>query len=177
MTYEELHGQIVSSMPELSGQLDPPQVVYHQAEGKLYITFTSRVLVSEKNFLQMESILRKNLTSHPLSLRVRSPSLANAFLEDIDSYKQVLVDFLRRNYPSSSPWASQIGWRNQGSRITLTFPDFFSMQYMARQNVQGRLVRAIMDIFGLDCQLELAVAGDQEKRIEVLEEEIRKCLQ
>ena len=87
MTYEELHGQIVSSMPELSGQLDPPQVVYHQAEGKLYITFTSRVLVSEKNFLQMESILRKNLTSHPLSLRVRSPSLANAFLEDIDSYK------------------------------------------------------------------------------------------
>ena len=168
MTYEDLLSQIVQAIPELQGQLDPPQIVYMQAQGKVYITFNSRVLVNEKEFLELESILRKNLTSHPLALRVRSPGLADAFLADIDSYKQVLVDFLRRNYPSAAPWAGQIGWRNQGSRITLTFPDGFSMNYMAKQNVQGRLVRAILDIFGLECQLELAVDGDQEKRIAAL---------
>ena len=55
-----------------------------------------------------------------------------------------------------------------GSLITLTFPDSFSMDYMARQNIRGRLVRAILDIFDKECRVDLAVAGDQEKRIRAL---------
>ena len=168
MSYQDLLERIYAALPFLRGQLDPPSVVYMQSERKVYITFSSHTLVDEKAFLEMERILRASFPSHPLALRVRSPQLADAFLADIQQYKQVLVDFLRRNYPASSAWIEQIDWRNQGNLVTLTFPDAFSMQYMGKQNIQGRLVRAIMDIFCLECRIELAVAGDQEKRIEAL---------
>ena len=137
----------------------------------MYITFYSRVLVDEQAFLTMERVLRDCFPAHPLALRVKSPQLKDAFLEHIQEYKQVLIDFLRRNYPASSAWISQIDWRANDNLITLTFPDSFSMDYMARQNIQGRLVRAILDIFDKECRVELAVAGDQEKRLQALREE------
>ncbi len=171
MSYQDLLALIFQSLPDLKGQLEPPDVVYMASEHKVYITFKSRTLVDEKAFLEMERILRSVFPGHPLALRVVSPSLADAFLKDIGSYKQVLVDFLRRNYAAASGWLDQIDWRNQGDLITLTFPDSFSMQFMARQNIQGRLVRAILDIFGVECRIELAVAGDQERRIEQLRQE------
>ena len=172
MSYQDLLALIYQKLPELRGQLDPPQVVYIQSEHKVYITFYSRTLVDEKAFLTMERVLRECFPAHPLALRVKSPSLKEAFLEHIEDYKQVLVDFLRRNFPASSAWISQIDWHvSENNLITLTFPDSFSMDYMARQNIRGRLVRAILDIFDKECRVDLAVAGDQEKRIRALREE------
>ena len=172
MSYQDLLALIYQKLPELRGQLDPPQVVYIQSEHKVYITFYSRTLVDEKAFLTMERVLRECFPAHPLALRVKSPSLKEAFLEHIEDYKQVLVDFLRRNFPASSAWISQIDWHvSENNLITLTFPDSFSMDYMARQNIRGRLGRAILDIFDKECRVDLAVAGDQEKRIRALREE------
>ncbi|MBR1685080.1 MAG: hypothetical protein IJ708_08060, partial [Clostridia bacterium] len=95
MSYQDLLERIYAALPFLRGQLDPPSVVYMQSERKVYITFSSHTLVDEKAFLEMERILRASFPSHPLALRVRSPQLADAFLADIQQYKQVLVDFLR----------------------------------------------------------------------------------
>ena len=177
MTYPELLSQISTELPALKGQLDTPQVVYMKQEHKAYITFHSRTLVDEKLFLAMETLLRNAFPKLPLALRVVSPELGDDFLKNIQDYKQVLVDFLRRNYPSARPFVDRIDWRCQGHLITLTFPDSFSMEYMGRQNVQGRLRQAVTDIFALECQVELAVQGDQEKRLEEIRLEQQKALE
>ena len=59
MSYEDLLGQIYQELPQLRGQLSSPRVVYVRAQGKVYITFESGVLVEEKSFLRMEAILRR----------------------------------------------------------------------------------------------------------------------
>ncbi len=174
VSYEDLLGQICDALPHLRGQLSAPRVVYVRAQGKVYITFDSAVLVEEKTFLRMESILRRIFPQKPLALRVVSPGLKADFLRNIGEYKQVLTDFLRRNYPASASWTNQIDWRCEGDRITLTFPDAFALEYMGRQNVAARLAQAVKDIFSAEVRVELTVAGDQEARLEALRQEREK---
>ena len=175
MSYDELLAQVYAALPQLKGQLHAPRVVYVQSQGKVYITFESNVLVEEASFLKMEAILRRIFPQKPLALRVVSPALKEDFLENISAYKQVLTDFLRRNYPASASWMNQIDWRCDGERITLTFPDAFSLAYMGKQNVAARLAQAVKDIFSAEVMVELTVAGDQEKRLaEMREERLRE---
>ncbi len=176
MSYEDLMSRIYQEFPHLQDQLSAPQVVFVRSRNKLYITFQSMTLVEEKTFLQLERLLRQLFPGRPLALRVVSPGLADDFRQNIGAYKQVLVDFLCRNYPAAVSWMRDIDWRCDGTRVTLTFPDAFSMGYMARQNVAARLNQAIKDIFAADLQVELAVAGDQEKRLEELREIHSKVL-
>ncbi len=171
MSYEDLLSQICTELPHLKGQLSAPRVVYVKAQDKVYITFESATLVEEATFLRLEKLLRRAFPQKPLALRVVSPGLQQDFQENISAYKPVLTDFLKRNYPASISWMDDIDWRCLDDRITLTFPDSFSMEYMARQNVSARLHQAVKDIFSLDIPVELTVAGDQEKRLEVIRQE------
>ncbi|MBQ6173434.1 MAG: PolC-type DNA polymerase III [Clostridia bacterium] len=166
MSYEDLMERIYREFPHLRGQLDPPQVVFVRALDKCYITFHSHKLVEEKTFLRMEQILRAAFPKRRLALRVVSPDLADDFKANIGAYKQVLVDFLCRNYPGSVAWMPNIDWRCSGDCVTLTFPDEFSRAYMTRQNAAARLSQAIRDIFATDMRVELTVAGDQERKVE-----------
>ena len=59
MSYEDLLAQIYAELPHLKGQLNAPKVVYVKAQGKVYITFESNVLVEEASFLKMERLLRR----------------------------------------------------------------------------------------------------------------------
>ncbi|MBR6028317.1 MAG: PolC-type DNA polymerase III [Clostridia bacterium] len=174
MSYEDLLALIGSELPQLKGKLEKPTVVYVKALDKVYITFKSTVLVEETSFLRMEKLLREAFPSKPLALRVVSPALGGDFREHIGDYKQVLVDFLRRNYPASETWLGDIDWRCSGDLVTLTLPNQFALDYMGRQNIQPRLAQAIKDIFALDMRVELSVSGDQEKRIAELREMHRR---
>ena len=174
MSYEDLLAQIYAELPHLRGQLHAPKVVYVKAQGKVYITFESGVLVEYASFIRMERLLRRIFPQKPLALRVVSPGLKDDFRDNISAYKAVLTEFLTRNYPACTSWMDQIDWRCLDDRITLTFPDPFSMTYMAKQNVAARLSQAVKDIFSLDIPVELTIAGDQEKRLQELREEKAK---
>ncbi len=172
MSYEDLLGEITKELPHLKDQLSTPSVVFVREFNKVYITFQSKVLVEEKTFMKMKAIMQRIFPQCPdLAVRVVSPALKEDFLANIGVYKQVLVDFLKRNYPSSVSWMDQIDWRCEGTRITLTFPDDFSLEYMSRHNVAASLARAVKDIFSADVQVELTVAGDQEARLQAIREE------
>ncbi len=172
MSYEDLLGEIAKELPHLKDQLSTPSVVFVREFNKVYITFQSKVLVEEKTFMKMKAIMQRIFPQCPdLAVRVVSPALKEDFLANIGVYKQVLVDFLKRNYPSSVSWMDQIDWRCEGTRITLTFPDDFSLEYMSRHNVAASLARAVKDIFSADVQVELTVAGDQEARLQAIREE------
>ncbi len=171
MSYEDLLGEITKELPHLKDQLTTPSVVFVRQFNKVYITFQSKVLVEEKTFIKMKEILQRLFPHYPVAIRVVSPALKEDFLANIGAYKQVLIDFLKRNYTSSVPWIDLIDWRCEGDRITLTFPDDFSLEYMSRQNVAARLAQAVKDIFCADVKVELTVSGDQEARLQAIREE------
>ncbi len=166
MSYEDLMARIAREIPELAGALTAPRVTYVKSLQKTYITFESTVLAGEKQFLRLEKILRETFPGRPLALRVTSPSLRDSFLSDPTQYREVLTDFLRRNYTGSIPFLHEMNWNCKGDLITLIFPHEFALQYMSRNNVAARLAVAVKDIFAADVRVELTVAGDREARLE-----------
>ncbi len=190
MSYEDLMARIAREIPELAGRLSAPRVTYVKSLQKTYITFESGVLAGEKQFLRLEKILRELFPGRPLSVRVVSRCLKDSFLEDPTPYRQVLDDFLRRNYPSAAGWVGQIDWqieKNQlsGSNLpageeeallTLVFPSEISLHVMAERNIGARLAQAVSDIFGARIRVEMTVAGDREERLRKLQAERRDAV-
>ena len=190
MSYEDLMARIAREIPELAGRLSAPRVTYVKSLQKTYITFESGVLAGEKQFLRLEKILRELFPGRPLSVRVVSRGLKDSFLEDPTPYRQVLDDFLRRNYPSAAGWVGQIDWqieKNQlsGSNLpageeeallTLVFPSEISLHVMAERNIGARLAQAVSDIFGARIRVEMTVAGDREERLRKLQQERRDAV-
>ena len=178
MSYEDLMARIAREIPELAGKLSAPRVNYVRSLRKTYITFRSTVLAGEKQFLAMEKILREVFPGRGLAVRIVSPDLRGSFLEDPSKYRQVLDDFLRRNYPSSCGWIGRIGWqieRNQlrgeaptgedEAILTLVFPDEPSLRYMKEKNAGPRLAVAIREIFDARVRVETTVSGDREEQL------------
>ena len=176
--------RIGREIPELAGKLSAPRVTYVRSLQKTYITFESSVLAGEKQFLAMEKILRELFPGRGLAVRIVSPGLRGAFLEKPMEYRQVLDDFLRRNYPSSRGWIGQIDWqieRNQlrettpsgetEAILTLVFPDDFSLRVMKEKNAGPRLAVAIREIFDARVRVEMTVAGNREERLRKIREE------
>ena len=172
--------RIARDLPELAGALRAPRITYVKSHRKTYITFESTKLAGEKEFLQLERVMREVFPGRALAVRVISPALKDQFLADPTPYRQVLVDFLRRNYPAARGWLGQIDWqieRNQlrnpeiparegeEALLTLVMPDEISHQFMSRQNVGPRLAVAIREIFDAPVRVELTVNGDREERI------------
>ena len=190
MSYEDLMARIARDIPELAGKLSAPRVTYVKSLQKTYITFESGVLAGEKQFLRLEKILRELFPGRPLSVRVVSRGLKDSFLDDPAPYRQVLDDFLRRNYPSASGWIGQIGWQIEKNQLsgnnlpageeeallTLVFPSEISLHVMAERNAGARLAQAISDIFGARVRVEMTVAGDREERLRKLQEERRDAV-
>ena len=110
--------RIAREIPELAGKLSAPRVTYVRSLRKTYITFESTVLAGEKQFLQMEKLLKELFPGRPLAVRIISPGLRNSFLEDPMEYRQVLDDFLRRNYPAARGWVGQIGWQIEKNQLS-----------------------------------------------------------
>ena len=163
MSYEHLMELIYREFPHLRGQLERPQVVFVRAKQKVYVSFKSMTLVEEATFLRMEKLVQQCFPATAVALRVVSPGLAEDFRRDVGPYKQVLVDFLRRNYPGIAPWINDIDWSSDGKTVTLTFPDEFSRLYLQTQGVERRLGQAIRDIFDTEMAVELTVSGDYEQ--------------
>ena len=176
MSYEDLIRRIEREIPGLAGKLSAPRVVYVRSLKKTYITFESSVLVGEKEFLRLEAILRETFPGRPLAVRVVSPSLRESFLRDVGAYRSVLTDFLRRNYPGIVAWLPNIDWSCQGERVTLIFPDEFSLEYVGKHNIANRLATAIKDIFDARVIVETTVAGDREARLEKMRREREESL-
>ncbi|MBQ6061106.1 MAG: PolC-type DNA polymerase III [Clostridia bacterium] len=185
MSYEDLMARIAREIPELAGKLSAPRVTYVRSLRKTYITFESTVLAGEKQFLQMEKLLKEIFPGRPLAVRIISPGLRVRFLEDPTEYRQVLDDFLRRNYPAARGWIGQIDWQIEKNQLrgdetfgeaeeailTLLFPDEFSLQVMSEKNAGPRLARAIQEIFDARVRVEMTVAGDREERLRKIREE------
>ena len=191
MSYEDLMARIAREIPELAGKLSAPRVTYVKSSRKTYITFNSSVLAGEKQFLQLEAILREMFPGRPLAVRITSPGLKADFLEDPSPYRGVLDDFLRRNYPMARGWIGRIGWQmeknqltdttelageNQEALLTLVFPDEISLRVMRQSDVGTRLATAIYDIFTAKVRVEMTVEGTREERLRRMKEERRDAM-
>ena len=120
MTKAELIEQLEGTAPALKGKLRVERIYYQKKTNKAYMSFLSDELVAEHDYLLLERRLRELFPRLSVALRIASPSLGEAFLSDLDRYKPVLTDFLRRQSPALAAWIADTGWSLEDGRILLT---------------------------------------------------------
>ena len=163
MNKSELLRALEQAVPALTGKLHIERVLYQKSQNKAYMSFLCDVLVAEADFLALERKMKSLFPAVSIALRVASPGLGEDFLRDIDSYKFVLTDFLRRQSPALSTWIPDVGWAVEDGRILLTCPDAIAEQYFKRHKLDEKLAQAIWDIFRVRLNVSLTICGQREE--------------
>ncbi|MBE5776975.1 MAG: PolC-type DNA polymerase III [Clostridiales bacterium] len=174
MTYDELLRAIAEELPETKGKLTIERIIYQKKENKAFFSFLSDTLVGEKGFLAIKNLIAKFFPAIKFSIRVASPSLARAFMEDPDKYALPLNQFLLRNYPAAVAWEFDLRWIGGNGRVTLEVPDQFALTYLEKQGAREALSQAIKDVFRLETELMMRICNDHEKRLRDIENERRR---
>ncbi len=171
MNKEELLRVLEETVPPLKGKLHIERVLYKKAANKAYISFLCDDLVPEVDFLTLERKLRTVFPGVGVALRIASPGLAEDFCQNVDKYKPILTDFLRRQSPALSTWIHDVGWTSEEGRIFLTCPDDMAVSYFKRHGLDEKLARAVWDIFRVRVNITLEVCGQREEWVTQMRKE------
>ena len=166
MTKADLLCALEEAVPALKRKLHIERVLYKKSVNKAYMSYLCDDLVAEADFLTLERRLKSLFPGVGIALRIASPGLAEDFLQNIDNYKPLLVDFLRRQSPAMSAWIHDVGWAIEDGRILLTCPDDIAEQYFVRHKLSEKLSQAVWDIFRLRMPISLAVCGQREEWVQ-----------
>lgn len=171
MTFEQLIALIDANVPALRGKLRFEKGRYNAESGHAFLYFLADVLVDEGMFLALKKTIFKAFPGMRLSLRVASPSLADAFIANPADYSAVLLGVIGRAHPAALPWASEIRFVAEEKGIVLEMPDDFSLDYFKKQEVGKLLSVAVDDIFRVNPPISLRLRPDADKRLERLRRE------
>ena len=171
MNKTELLHILEETVPPLRGKLHIERVLYQKAANKAYMSFLSDELVAEHDYLLLERRLRALFPKLSVALRIASPALGEKFLSDLDRYKPVLTDFLRRQSPALAAWIADTGWSLEDGRILLTCPDQIAMGFFRSHHLDEKLSQAIYDIFRVRTPVALTVCGEREAWVEKMRAE------
>ena len=162
MNKTELLRALEETVPPLKGKLHSERVLYKKETNKAYMSFLCDELVGEKDYLLLESRLRQLFPQLTVAMRIASPGLGEAFLSDVNAYKTVLTDFLRRLSPAMAAWVDDTGWTYEDGGILLTCPDAIALRFFKSHQVDEKLKTAIYDIFRVNVSVSMNVCGERE---------------
>ena len=100
---EQWESLMEDSMQELRGHLKLDCVMINRSGTEITVCFSSDILVEERPFLTLRRALRKNLAPIQVSLVVKSPQLAQDFLDDPMKYASFILRSVKRHHPSAAP--------------------------------------------------------------------------
>ena len=171
MNKTELLRILEQTVPPLEGKLHIERVLYKKEANKAYMCFLSDVLVEQRDFLLLERKLRELFPQLTVALRVASPALGEDFVKDVNKYKTVLTDFLRRQSPALAAWIEDTGWSMEDGRILLTCPDSISVEFFRSRQLDMKLSQAVYDIFRVRVPVALTVCGEREQWVQRMRQE------
>ena len=95
MSVELLLNIIRVHVPELYDQLSKSKVIYEEHEGKTYIIFVCSKVVGVKEYKKLEKAIQEYHPSHNnIVFRIAYPDLREAFLEDPEQYRDLMLEYL-----------------------------------------------------------------------------------
>ncbi|MDD3412224.1 MAG: hypothetical protein PHY12_15580, partial [Eubacteriales bacterium] len=174
MNKAELTRALEETVPPLKGKLHVERVLYKKAANKAYMSYLCDDLVPERDFLALERRLRTLFPQIQVALRVASPGLGEDFVQNLDKYRSVLTDFLRRQSPALKAWLEDVGWTIDDGRILLTCPDDFAIHFFKTHQLDEKLSRCVWDIFRVRMPVALVKCGQREEWVKAMRAQRQK---
>ncbi|MDR0898656.1 MAG: PolC-type DNA polymerase III [Oscillospiraceae bacterium] len=169
MTWQSLFPDALS---ELVPHLTLEKVLIDRAATKLLVCFLSDILVEEKAYLAIKAALRKDFPGLAVSLRVRSPALADAVRADMTPFIPFLIDCLARSSPGVRPWLADARWSLEGDHLCLAVSSEAALRYVRHTDLDKRLTALMWDVFTMKVDTALISEEDmqaQRERLQAIE--------
>ncbi len=174
MTQAQIIAAIEEKLPQLGGKVRFEVAHYDATQHRALLSFLCDEIVGEEMFGVMKKVLRQAFPSMRVSLRVASPSLADAFLKEPAHHMPLLASIIGRAHPASVSWLPELRVLSEGEALVLELPDEFSLEYFRKQELTQLLQTAITDIFRVQPPIVLRLRDDVEGRLRRIEAERAK---
>lgn len=169
MRFEDFLKQVYAQLPDLEGKLHFESARYDAGNRRALISLLADDLIGEQRFFTIRKLLSHALPRMRVSLRVASPSLAEAFMQSPADYAQVLRAIIVRAHPAAISWMPEIRFLSEGKDLVLEFPDDFSLNYFRDRELSRMLQTAVDDVFRIQPSIVLRLRDDVEKRMKRIE--------
>lgn len=169
MKFEDFLAQVYVELPDLEGKLHFESARYDASSHRALISLLADDLIGEQRFFTIRKLLSRALPKVRISLRIASPSLAEAFMQAPADYAQVLRAIIVRAHPASISWMPEIRFLSEGKDLVLEFPDDFSLNYFRDRELSRLMQTAVHDVFRIQPPIVLRLRDDVEKRVKRIE--------
>ncbi|MFR2019448.1 MAG: PHP domain-containing protein [Christensenellales bacterium] len=119
---QQWEGLLEGAAQELKGHLTLERVTASKAGDEIAVFFSSDMLVEEKPFLAAQRAIRRNFAPTRVKLIIRSPQLAQDFLNDPQKYAPFILRCVKRRHPSGAPFMNDAKLECKGDVLSVLVP-------------------------------------------------------
>ncbi|MBP3427290.1 MAG: PolC-type DNA polymerase III [Clostridia bacterium] len=163
---EQWEGLLEGAAAELKGHLTLERVMASRTGEKITVCFTADVLVEERPFLALQRALRRNFAPTRVSLIVKSPGLAQEFLDDPQKYAPFILRCVKRRHPSGAPLMQDAKFECKGNVLSVLVPEDIAPKFLQQAGVGKYLEELIRNVFVTEVSVVFQAVKLREEQLE-----------
>ena len=144
---QQWEGLLEGAAQELKGHLTLERVTASKAGDEIAVFFSSDMLVEEKPFLAAQRAIRRNFAPTRVKLIIRSPQLAQDFLNDPQKYAPFILRCVKRRHPSGAPFMNDAKLECKGDVLSVLVPQNIAPKFLTQSGVDHYIEQLIENVF------------------------------
>ena len=144
---QQWEGLLEGAAQELRGHLTLERVTASKAGDEIAVFFSSDMLVEEKPFLAAQRAIRRNFAPTRVKLIIRSPQLAQDFLNDPQKYAPFILRCVKRRHPSGAPFMNDAKLECKGDVLSVLVPQNIAPKFLTQSGVDHYIEQLIENVF------------------------------
>ena len=144
---QQWEGLLEGAAQELKGHLTLERVTASKAGDEIAVFFSSDMLVEEKPFLAAQRAIRRNFAPTRVKLIIRSPQLAQDFLNDPQKYAPFILRCVKRRHPSGAPFMNDAKLECKCDVLSVLVPQNIAPKFLTQSGVDHYIEQLIENVF------------------------------
>ncbi|MBP3657602.1 MAG: PolC-type DNA polymerase III [Clostridia bacterium] len=163
---EQWEGLLEGAAAELRGHLTLERVMASRSGDRITVCFTADILVEERPFLALQRALRRNFAPTHVSLIVKSPQLAEAFLQDPQAYAPFILRCVKRRHPSGAPLMKDAKFECKGNVLSILVPQDIAPKFLSQSGVGAYIEELVKNVFVTEISVVFQAVKLREEQLE-----------
>ena len=157
----------------LAGRLRLSKVTISQKTGQMRVRFAADEILNDAQFSRVERLMSSAFPSVGVKIALEYPALRERVLEDVTVASPVMKSLVKHESPACMPfidWNGK-GWALRDGVLTVCVSSEEGAAFLKARKVDRILADKLNDLFGIKATARIEITGDEEKRIQRINEE------
>ena len=157
----------------LAGRLRLSKVTISQKTGQMRVRFAADEILNDAQFSRVERLMSSAFPSVGVKIAMEYPALRERVLEDVTVASPVMKSLVKHESPACMPfidWNGK-GWALRDGVLTVCVSSEEGAAFLKARKVDRILADKLNDLFGIKATARIEITGDEEKRIQRINEE------